>query len=126
MAHSSSSNILLDFLNGTFVGDPADARAFCERTISPNFIRLQAGDDKTDFERAVAKIAYFRANATWDPSLKFFTQDGNKISGRVVFVLKVGDEPAKKLELMIMAELNEQGLYERVWEQVAEYTPGEE
>ena len=79
MAHSSSSNVLMDFLNGSFVGDPADARAFCERTITPNFIRLQAGGDKTDFERAVEKVAFFRANAKWDLALKFFTQDGNKI-----------------------------------------------
>ncbi|KAJ5140112.1 hypothetical protein N7448_003520 [Penicillium atrosanguineum] len=126
MSNPPSSNVLMDFLNGSFNGDPADARAFCERTMTPNFVRLQAGGDRTDFERSVEKIAHFRANGKWDPSMKFFAQDGNKVSARVVGDVQIGDEPAKKLELMIMAEMNEQGLFERIWEQIAEYTTGEE
>lgn len=110
------------FLDGFFTGDASEARAFCERTMSPNFIRFAAGADRTDFERGVEKIAFFRANAsTWRSSIKFFSQDGNKIAARLIVELAIGDEPAKTLEMMFMAELDGQGRYEYVWEQVSPY-----
>jgi hypothetical protein len=126
MSTSPSSNILVDFLYGSFNGDPAEARAFCERVLSPNFIRFYAGGDKTDFERAVEKVTYFRANADLTLSLKFFVQDGNKVSGRLIGDTRIGDEPTKTMELMLMAELDDQGRFLKVWELASEYTAGEE
>lgn len=126
MSNPPPSNILVDFLNGSFNGDPAEARAFCERVLAPNYLRLYAGGDQTDFERAVEKVTYFRANGKLTSSLKFFVQDGNKVSGRLVGDMKIGDEPTKTMELMLMAELDDQGRFVKVWEQASEYATGEE
>jgi hypothetical protein len=125
---SQSSKALLDFLDGSFIGDPADARSFCERVMNPNFLRFLAGGDRTDFECAVDKVTSFRASCKkWNVSVKFFVQEGNRISARLVGDLAVGDDPVKTMELMIMAELDEQGRFLKVWEQVAEYVgTGEE
>lgn len=110
------------WLDASIVGDPNEARAFCERTMNPNFLRFAAGADRTDFERAVEKVAFFRSSpGTWDASLKLFSQDGNKIAARLIVDFAIGDEPAKKVELMFMAELDGQGRYERVWELVLPY-----
>ncbi|KAJ5159670.1 uncharacterized protein N7482_006674 [Penicillium canariense] len=110
------------FLDNVFVGNPDDARSFCESTISPSYLRFMAGGDKTDFQRAVEKVAYFREKChTWKSSIVFFAQENNKIAARLLCDLGIGDEPAKKMELMFMAELDEQGLYESVWEQATEW-----
>lgn len=78
-----------------------------------------AGGDETNFEGAVGKVAFFRANChTWTSSVEFFAQDGNKIAARVVCDLGMGDELAKKMEMMFMAEVDEEGKYEAVWEQI--------
>jgi hypothetical protein len=110
------------FLDQIFTGDPAEARSFVESSISPNYIRLMAGGDETNVEGAVGKVSFFRANChTWTSSLEFFAQDGNKVAVRVLADMGMGDEPAKKMELMFMAEVDAEGRYEAVWEQVAEW-----
>lgn len=119
---SKSAQHLMTLINGSLIGDPADARAFCERMINPNFLRFQAGGDRTDFERTVENVIFLRANCKkWDASLKFFAQEGNKISARVVSDMAIGDDPVKATELMLMAELDDQGRLEKAWEQIAEY-----
>ncbi|KAJ5900745.1 uncharacterized protein N7473_004815 [Penicillium subrubescens] len=108
------------FIDQIFTGDPAEARSFAESSISPNYIRFMAGGDETNFEGAVGKVAFFRANChTWTSSLEFFAQDGNKIAARLVCSLGMGDELAKKMEMMLMAEVDEEGKYEAVWEQIS-------
>jgi hypothetical protein len=49
-----------EWLSGAFIGDPDQARAYCERTMSPNYLRLHAGGGRTDFEKAVEKVTNFR------------------------------------------------------------------
>jgi hypothetical protein len=67
------------------------------------------------------KSPLFEQVVKWNVSVKFFVQEGNRISARLVGDLAVGDDPVKTMELMIMAELDEQGRFLKVWEQVAEY-----
>jgi hypothetical protein len=115
------------FLHGSFFGDPAEARSFCEQKMNPKLLRFAAGGDRTDFERAVEKVAFFRANCKrWDVEMKFFAQDGNKIAARLIGLVAIGEDPEKKIELMFMAELDEAGRYLNVWEQVADYLNDEE
>ncbi|KZP12230.1 hypothetical protein FIBSPDRAFT_870408 [Athelia psychrophila] len=105
------------WLNGAFIGPPADARAFCERTMSPNYLRLQAGGGRTDFEKAVEKVTLFRTICTkWVAPVDFLVQEGNKIAARLTCAMVLGDAPEAKMELMFMAERDEQGRFERVWE----------
>lgn len=111
------------WLDAAFIGSPADARSHCEQTISPNYLRFQAGGDRTDFERAVEKVAFFRANSRkWESKVHFFSQDENKIAARLICNIAVGDQPEKCIELMFMADLDDKGRYESVWEQTAEYS----
>ncbi|GLI74104.1 hypothetical protein PoHVEF18_002338 [Penicillium ochrochloron] len=108
------------FIDQIFTGDSVDARSFAESSISPNYIRFMAGGDETNFEGAVGKVAFFRTNChTWTSDLEFFAQDGNKIAARLICSLGMGDEPVKKMEMMFMAEVNEEGKYEAAWEQIA-------
>jgi len=95
--------------------------------MNTKFLRFAAGGDRTDFERAVEKVGFFRANCKkWDSEVKFFAQDGNKIAGRLICHIAVGEDPEKKMELMFMAELDEMGRYLNLWEQAADYGNGEE
>ncbi|KPM37975.1 hypothetical protein AK830_g8606 [Neonectria ditissima] len=106
-----------EWLNGAFIGDPSEARAFCERTMSPNYLRFQAGGGRTDFEAAVQKVTNFRTICRkWVAPVDFLVQDGNKIAVRLTCVLIIGDGPEQKMELMFMAERDEQGRFENVWE----------
>lgn len=115
-----------EWLDGAFVGDPAAARSWCQQTMSPNYLRYQAGGDRTDFERAVEKVTLFRTICKkWESSVEFFAQDNNKIAVRLICDLLIGEGPEKKMELMFMAELDEQGRYEYVWEQSSDYTEPE-
>ncbi|KAH6957675.1 hypothetical protein BKA56DRAFT_599961 [Ilyonectria sp. MPI-CAGE-AT-0026] len=106
-----------EWLNGAFIGDPSEARAFCERTMSPNYLRLQAGGGRTDFEGAVQKVTNFRTICRkWVAPVDFLVQEGNKIAVRLTCELIIGDGPEQKMELMFMAEKDEQGRFETVWE----------
>ncbi|CAI7664142.1 unnamed protein product [Penicillium crustosum] len=106
------------FLDGTFTGDPTEARSF---------FRFAAGGDRTDFERGVEKVGFFRANCKkWDAEVKFFAQDEDKIAARLIVYIAVGDDPEKKMELMFMAELDEAGRFLNLWEQATENLGGEE
>jgi hypothetical protein len=108
---------LEEFLNGAFQGDPAEAQAWCERTMSPNHMRFSAGGDRTDFKSAVEKVALFRTVCRkWVAPVVFLVQDGNKVAARFTVEMVMGNEPMKKLELMFMAEMDDQGRFENVWE----------
>ncbi|GLA03124.1 hypothetical protein AnigIFM60653_002721 [Aspergillus niger] len=92
-----------------FIGNPNEARSFCEEVFNPNYVRLEAGRDRTDFERAVEKVTLFRQNCKkFNSSLPFFAQDNKKIAARVICDFKMGDEPEQKLEVMIMIELDDE------------------
>ncbi|CAL5870479.1 uncharacterized protein PFLUO_LOCUS4716 [Penicillium psychrofluorescens] len=111
------------WVDAAFIGSPADARSHCEQTMSPNYLSFQAGGDRTDFERAVAKIAYCRENGKkWETKVCFFSQDENKIAARLLCNIAIGDQPEKCMELMYMAELDDKGRFESIWEQSAEYS----
>ncbi|CRL17707.1 unnamed protein product [Penicillium camemberti] len=115
------------FLDGTFTGDPTEARSFCEQHMNPKLVRVAAGGDRTDFERGVEKVGFFRANCKrWDAEVKFFAQDGNKIAARLIVYIAVGEDPEKHMELMFMAELDEEGRFLNLWEQATDYLGGEE
>ncbi|CRG87117.1 hypothetical protein PISL3812_04132 [Talaromyces islandicus] len=112
-----------EWLDGAFTGDPAAARTWCERTLSPNYLRLQAGGEQTDFERAVEKVTLFRTVCNrWATSVKFYVQEGNRVAARVICEVLVGDGPQRKIELMFMGELDDKGRFEYVWEQSSDYT----
>lgn len=82
-----------------------------------------AGGDKTDFERAVEKVVYFRENYhAWTSSIEFFVQEGIRIAARLVCEMGMGGEKAKKMELMFMVEVDGEGLFEAIWEQAADWT----
>ncbi|KAJ9485390.1 hypothetical protein VN97_g7967 [Penicillium thymicola] len=102
------------FLDGSFIGDPTEARSFCEQNMNPKLVRFAAGGDRTDFEQAVEKVGFFRANCKkWDAEVKFFAQDVNKIAARLTLYIAVGEDPEKKMELMFMAELDEAASQEK-------------
>ena len=85
--------------------------------MSPNYLRLQAGGGRTDFETAVAKVANFRTIfRKWVAPVEFLVQEGSKIAVRLNCEMIMGDEPEAKMELMFMAERDEQGRFEKVWE----------
>ncbi|GFN20888.1 flavin containing amine oxidoreductase family protein [Aspergillus tubingensis] len=105
-----------------FTGNPSEARSFCEEVLNPNYVRLEAGSDRTDFERAVEKITFFRQNCTKiNSSLLFFACDNKKIAARLIFDLAMGDEEEKKLEVMIMVELDDEEKWVAAWELITPY-----
>ncbi|KFX96630.1 hypothetical protein V497_05301 [Pseudogymnoascus sp. VKM F-4516 (FW-969)] len=106
-----------DWLSAVFHGDPAEARAFCERTMNPNYLRLQAGGGRTDFEIAVEKVAMFRTICKkWEASVTFLVQEDNKIAAQIKMEMELGEGPEKKMELMFMGTRDDQGRFENVWE----------
>lgn len=106
-----------EWLNGAFIGDPNEARAFCERTMSPNYLRLSAGGGRTDFEKAVEKVTLFRTiSRKWVAPVNFIVQEGNKIAVRLTVNMIIGDAPEQNMELMFMAERDAEGRFETVWE----------
>ncbi|PYH64354.1 uncharacterized protein BO88DRAFT_408525 [Aspergillus vadensis CBS 113365] len=105
-----------------FTGNPNEARSFCEEVLSPNYVRLEAGSDRTDFERAVEKITFFRQNCKKiNSSLLFFAYDNKKIAARLICNFAMGDEPEKKIEVMIMVELNDEEKWVSAWELICPY-----
>lgn len=106
-----------------FIGNPNEARSFCEEVLNPNYVRLEAGRDRTDFERAVEKVTLFRQNCKkFNSSLPFFAQDNKKIAARVICDFKMGDEPEQKLEVMIMIELDDEEKWVAAWEQFSPFS----
>lgn len=106
-----------EWLDGAFKGDPAEARAFCERTMSPNYLRFQAGGGRTDFEVAVEKVKMFRTICNkWVASVTFLVQEDNKIAAQLNVEMQIGDGPEKKMELMFMGTRDDQGRFENAWE----------
>lgn len=111
-----------EWIDGVFIGDPAAARSWCESTISPNYLRFQAGGDRTDFERAVEKVNLFRAVCKkWVTVVKFYAQEENRVAARLMCDMRMADGPERKMELMFMAELDDKGRFEYVWEQSSDY-----
>lgn len=81
-----------------------------------------AGGDETNFERAVEKVAFFRANCqTWESDIVFFVQEDNRVAARLLCTLGMAGQEAKRMELMFMAEVDGEGLFEKVWEQAADW-----
>lgn len=106
-----------EWLDGAMIGDPKEARAYCERTMSPNYMRFQAGGGRTDFEKAVEKVTFFRGACTkWVGAVELLVQDGRQIAVRLSCEIAIGPETPKKVELMFMAIMDEQGRFEKVWE----------
>ncbi|CAG9952880.1 unnamed protein product [Clonostachys rosea f. rosea IK726] len=106
-----------EWLNGAFIGDPKDAREYCTRTMSPNYLRFSAGGGRTDFERAVEKVTLFRTICRkWEAPVKFIVQEGNKIAVRCTVSMIIGDSPEQNMELMFKAERDDEGRFENVWE----------
>lgn len=105
------------WLDGAFIGDPKEARAYCEQTMSPNYLRFSAGGGRTDFERAVEKVTLFRTICRkWVLNVNFLVQQGNKIAVRCTVSMAIGDGDEQEMELMFMAERDADGKYENVWE----------
>ncbi|KAM3453085.1 hypothetical protein MY3296_004012 [Beauveria thailandica] len=106
-----------EWLDGTFIGDPATSREFCERNLSPDYVRLHAGGGCTEFEQAVEKVTHFRTICRkWDGKVNFLVQQGNKIAVRYTVDLIFGDTPEQHMELMFMAERDAEGRFQKVWE----------
>ncbi|OAA73030.1 hypothetical protein LEL_08814 [Akanthomyces lecanii RCEF 1005] len=117
----SQSNITSEefkqWLDGAFLGDPEDSRAYCEQTMSPNYLRFSAGGGRTDFEAAVAKVTLFRTICRkWALNVNFLVQEGNKIAVRCTVSMIMGEGEEQNMELMFMAERDADGRYENVWE----------
>ncbi|KAG4439616.1 hypothetical protein IFR05_004911 [Cadophora sp. M221] len=107
------------WLNGAFIGDPSEARAYCEATMSPKYHRLQAQGGVTNFEQAVEKVAFFRANCNkWVAPVEMLVQEGRTVAVRLTCDLQIGDAEEQRIELMFMAERDEEGRFEKVWELV--------
>jgi hypothetical protein len=110
-------NEVEEWFDGAFKGDPEDARAWCERTMSPNYLRFAAGRDRTDFERAVEKVKLFRTICKkWVAPVTFLVQEENRISGQMKVEMQIGEGPEKKMELMFMATRDAQGRFENMFE----------
>lgn len=106
-----------EWLDGAFIGDPAAAREYCERTMSPNYLRFHAGGGRTDFEKAVEKVTLFRTICRkWEVKVNFFVQQENRIAVRCTINMAIGDGEEQEMELMFMADRDAQGRYENVWE----------
>lgn len=107
------------WLNDAFIGDPSEARAYCEATMSPNYHRLQAHGGVTNFEQAVEKVTFFRTHCKkWVAPVEMLVQEGKKVAVRLTCNLQIGDTEEKRMELMFMAERDEEGRFEKVWELV--------
>ncbi|KAH7419726.1 hypothetical protein BKA64DRAFT_716156 [Cadophora sp. MPI-SDFR-AT-0126] len=107
------------WLNGAFIGDPSEARAYCEATMSPNYHRLQAEGGVTNFEQAVEKVTFFRTHCKkWVAPVHMLVQEGKKVAVRLTCDMQIGETEEKRMELMFMAERDEQGRFEKVWELV--------
>lgn len=105
------------WLDGAFIGDPKEARAYCEQTMSPNYLRFSAGGGRTDFEKAVEKVTMFRTICRkWELKVHFVVQQGNRIATRCTVNMIIGDGKEQNMELMFMAERDADGKYENVWE----------
>lgn len=111
-----------EWLDSIFKGDPAESRAFCERTMNPNYLRFQAGGGRTDFETAVEKVTHFRTICKkWVAPVIFLVQEENKIAAQLKVEMIMGDGPEKKMELMFMGTRDDQGRFENVWELSADF-----
>jgi hypothetical protein len=85
--------------------------------MSPNYLRFSAGGGRTDFERAVEKVTLFRTICRkWEAPVNFIVQEGNKIAVRCTVSMIIGDSPEQNMELMFMAERDNEGRFENVWE----------
>ncbi|KAH9204059.1 hypothetical protein DL95DRAFT_320126 [Leptodontidium sp. 2 PMI_412] len=108
-----------EYLKKVFVGDPSEARAYCEATLSPDYLRLQAGGDSTDFEQTVAKVAFLRTNCRkFEAPVQLLVQEGNTLAVRMLVNWQIGDGPEEETELMFMGVRDESGRFEKVWELV--------
>ncbi|RAL00868.1 uncharacterized protein BO80DRAFT_89034 [Aspergillus ibericus CBS 121593] len=59
--------------------------------LNSNYLWSQAGSNRTDFDRAVGKATYLRANCRkWESCLMFFAQDGNRVAARLVADMGAG------------------------------------
>ncbi|KAI9737184.1 MAG: hypothetical protein M1834_000777 [Cirrosporium novae-zelandiae] len=106
-----------DWLTEVFLGGPADARSFCERTMSRKYLRYNAGGDRVDFEMAVERTAKFRNDCRhYVGRVQSLTQEGNRLAARITCELKMEEGPEGKFELMFMGERDGEGRFERVWE----------
>ncbi|KFX89353.1 hypothetical protein O988_08659 [Pseudogymnoascus sp. VKM F-3808] len=106
-----------EWLDGAFKGDPAEARAFCERTMSPSYLRFQAGGGRTDFEVAVEKVKTFRTICKkWEAEVTFLVQEENKIAAQLRVEMQIGEGEVKRMELMFMGTRDEEGRFENAWE----------
>ncbi|KAM3470295.1 hypothetical protein MY8738_009805 [Beauveria namnaoensis] len=106
-----------EWFDGTIRGDPATSREYCQRNLSPDYVRLHAGGGRTDFEQAVEKVAHFRTICRkWEGKVNFLVQQGNKIAVRYTVNVIFGDNPEQHMELMFMAERDTQGRFQKVWE----------
>lgn len=106
-----------EWLDGAFIGDPKDARAFCERTMSPNYLRYSAGGGRTDFEKAVERVTLFRTICRkWEMEVNFLVQEGDKIAVRCTVVMAIGEGEEQNMELMFMADRDAEGRFQNVWE----------
>jgi hypothetical protein len=112
---------LEEWLDGGFKGDPANPRSLCERTMSPNYLHFQAGGGRTNFEKAVENVTPFRTICKkWVAPVHFLVQkEGRKIAARLSCKLLVGVTPEMKMELMYIAERDDQGKFTNFWEQLA-------
>ncbi|KAL2060230.1 hypothetical protein VTL71DRAFT_9625 [Oculimacula yallundae] len=107
------------WLDGAFIGPPSSARAYCEATMSPNYLRLQAQGGATNFEQAVEKVTFFRTHCKkWVGKVDMLVQEGNKVAVRLTCTLHIGEDEEKVMELMFMAERDGEGRFEKVWELV--------
>ncbi|KAH9206642.1 hypothetical protein DL95DRAFT_450741 [Leptodontidium sp. 2 PMI_412] len=105
------------WLNGAFIGDPLESRAYCEATMSPSYYRLQARGGVADFQQAVEKVTFFRTHCKkWVAPVDMLVQEGKKVAVRLTCDLQIGDTEEKRMELMFMAERDEEGRFEKVWE----------
>jgi hypothetical protein len=121
MAPKKTTKEVQDWLEGAFHGDPADARAHCEKTMSPNYLRFQAGGGRTDFEQAVEKITMFRTiTKKWSSPVTFLVQEENRIAVQFKVDMEIGDGGEKQMELMLMATIDDLGRFENVWELTSE------
>jgi hypothetical protein len=121
MAPKKTAQEVQDWLEGAFHGDPAEARAHCEKTMSPNYLRFQAGGGRTDFEKAVEKITLFRTiTKKWSSPVTFLVQEENTIAVQFKVDMDIGDGGEKQMELMLMATIDDLGRFENVWELTSE------
>ncbi|KAH7400104.1 hypothetical protein BKA64DRAFT_642258 [Cadophora sp. MPI-SDFR-AT-0126] len=114
-----------EWLNGVFIGSPSEARAYCKATMSPNYLRLQAGGDSANFEQSVEKVTFLRANCKkWVAPVQMLIQEGRNVAVRMIVNWQVGDGEEEKAELMFMGERDEEGRFEKVWELVMPFQEG--